>query len=114
LYIDTGDFRARVPDDRKSMYSDYVGKEVLFGMRPEHVHAPEFVPPNIDTASMEGTVEVVELLGHEQHLFLNSGRNSLVATVDTRLNVTYGNKVDLVMDMSHMHLFDKSTDQAIR
>jgi multiple sugar transport system ATP-binding protein len=114
LYVDTGDFRVPVPDDRKSAYNDYIGKEVLFGMRPEHVHAPEYAPPNIVTAPMEGTVEVIELLGHEQHLFLNSGRNSLVATVDTRLNVTFGNKIDLVMDMGNMHLFDKSTDQAIR
>jgi len=114
LYIDAGDFRVRVPDDRKSAYNDYIGKEVLFGMRPEHVHAPEYAPQNIETAPMEGTVEVIELLGHEQHLFLNSGRNSLVATVDTRMNVSYGNTIGLVMDMGNMHLFDKSTDQAIR
>ncbi|MCA9917877.1 MAG: sn-glycerol-3-phosphate ABC transporter ATP-binding protein UgpC [Anaerolineales bacterium] len=114
LYIDTGDFRVRVPDERKQMYDSYVGKEVVFGMRPEHVHAPEFAPPNIEAAPMEGTVEVVELLGHEQHLFLNSGRNSLVATVDPRMSVGFGNKIGLVMDMSNMHIFDKNTEEAIR
>jgi len=114
LYIDTGDFRVQVPDDRKSAYNDYVGKEVVFGMRPEHVHAPEFAPPNITAAPMEGTVEVVELLGHEQHLFVNAGRNSLVATVDTRMSVGFGNKINLVMDMTNMHLFDKNTEEAIR
>jgi multiple sugar transport system ATP-binding protein len=103
-----------VPDDRKGPYNAYVGKEIIFGMRPEHVHAPEFAPPNILASPMEASVEVVELLGHEQHLFLNSGRNSLVATVDTRMNVTYGNKIGLVMDMTNMHLFDKNTEEAIR
>jgi len=114
LYIDTGDFRVQVPDGRKGPYNAYVGKEVVFGMRPEHVHAPEFAPPNVKGAPMEGTVEVVELLGHEQHLFVNAGRNSLVATVDTRMSVGFGNKIDLVMDMTNMHLFDKNTEQAIR
>lgn len=114
LYIDAGDFRLQVPDDRKGPYNEYVGKEVVFGMRPEHVHAPEFAPPNITAAPMEGTVEVVELLGHEQHLFINSGRNSLVATVDTRMSVGFGNKINLVMDMTNMHLFDKNTEEAIR
>ena len=114
LYVDAGDFRVRVPDDKKVAYNDYVGKEVVFGMRPEHVHAPEFAPPNILASPMEGTVEVVELLGHEQHLFINSGRNSLVATVDTRMSVGFGNKINLVMDMTNMHLFDKNTEQAIR
>ncbi|MFZ1398484.1 MAG: sn-glycerol-3-phosphate ABC transporter ATP-binding protein UgpC, partial [Candidatus Promineifilaceae bacterium] len=40
LYLDTGDFRVQVPDDRKNTFNSYVGKEVIFGMRPEHVHAP--------------------------------------------------------------------------
>ena len=114
LYLDTGDFRVQVPEDRKGTYNDYIGKEVIFGMRPEHVHAPEFAPPNINAAPMEGTVEVVELLGHEQHLFVNAGRNSLVATVDTRMSVGFGNKISLVMDMTNMHIFDKNTDQAVR
>ncbi|MBK8905927.1 MAG: sn-glycerol-3-phosphate ABC transporter ATP-binding protein UgpC [Anaerolineaceae bacterium] len=114
LYIDTGDFRVRIPDERKAAFNSYVGKEVVFGVRPEHVHAPEFAPPNIQAAPMEGTVEVVELLGHEQHLFVNTGRNSLVATVDTRMSVTFGNKIGLVMDMGNMHLFDKNTEEAIR
>lgn len=114
LYVDTGDFRVQVPEERKGAYNDYIGKEVVFGVRPEHVHAPEYAPPSIQAAPMEGTVEVVELLGHEQHLFLNSGRNSLVATVDTRMKVGFGNKIGLVMDMGNMHLFDKNTEEAIR
>ncbi len=114
MYLDTGDFRVRIPDQRKAAFNNYVGKEVVFGVRPEHVHAPEYAPPNILAAPMEGTVEVVELLGHEQHLFVNTGRNSLVATVDTRMSVTFGNKIGLVMDMTNMHLFDKNTEEAIR
>jgi multiple sugar transport system ATP-binding protein len=59
-------------------------------------------------------VEVVELLGHELHLYMNSGRNSFVATVDTRTRARVGSDIDLVMDMGNMHLFDKDTHQAIR
>ena len=114
LIVDAGDFRVAVPDERKQMYGDYVGKEVVFGIRPEHVHAPEFAPPNIVGAPMLATVEVIELLGHELHLYLNSGKNNFVGTVDTRLLVDVGNKIDLVMDMTNMHLFDKNTEQAIR
>ena len=114
LYVDTGDFRVAVPEDRKAAYNSYVGKEVVFGVRPEHVHAPEYAPPNIQAAPMEGTIEVVELLGHELHLYMNSGRNSFVATVDTRMVAGVGNKIGLVMDMGNMHLFDKSTELAIR
>jgi multiple sugar transport system ATP-binding protein len=115
LYVDTGDFRVEVPvNGSRAAYEEYVGKEVTFGVRPEHVHAPEYAPPNIIPAPVQANTEVVELLGHEIHLFLNSGRHSFVATVDPRMAVATGNTVDLVFDMSSMHLFDKKTNLAIR
>ena len=60
------------------------------------------------------TVEVVELLGHELHLYLNSGKNNLVGTVDPRFGVHSGNQIGLVFDMGTVHLFDKATEKAIR
>ncbi len=114
LFVDTGDFRVEVPADRKSTYSNYVGKEVVFGVRPEHVHAPEFAPPNILGQPVKATIEIVELLGHELHLFMNSGKFSFVGTVDTRMNANAGNMVEVLFDMNNMHLFDKNTELAIR
>ena len=114
LYVDTGDFRAMVPAQRKSVYGNYVGRRVIFGMRPEHIHAANFAPPSITPSSLQGTVEVVELLGHELHLYVNTGSRSLVAIVDTRSGPTIGGRVSLVMDMGNMHLFDKDTEVAIR
>jgi multiple sugar transport system ATP-binding protein len=114
LWIDAGDFRVPVPEDRRRIYGDYVGKEVIFGIRPEHIHAPQFAPPGIRAAEIKSLVEVVELLGHELHLYLNSGNLSYVATVDTRMAPQVGESVSLVADMDRMHLFDKSTELAIR
>ena len=113
-YIDTGDFRIKVPDDLKSKYADSVGKEVVFGIRPEDIHAPDLAPPNITAAPFSATVEVIELLGHESHLFMTTGKNSVVAIVDNRFIVSVGNHVDLVMNVANMHLFDKQTNLAIR
>lgn len=114
LYVDAGDFRVQVPDARRAPYDEYVGKEVIFGLRPEHIHAKQFTPPKILAAPLQATVEVVELLGHELHLYLTSGQNTFVGTVDTRLAPSAGQELDLVMDMDRMHLFDKNTEQAIR
>src|SRR5690606_4185962 len=58
-FIDTGDFRVRVPEDRKEAFATYVGKEVIMGIRPEHVHSPEYAPPNIVAEKVDATVEVV-------------------------------------------------------
>jgi len=114
MYVDTGDFRVTVPEDRRAAFDAYVGKEIIFGLRPEHIHARQFTPPKIIAAPIEATVEVVELLGHELHLYLTSGQNNFVATVDTRLAPSTGQELDLVMDMDRMHLFDKNTELAVR
>jgi multiple sugar transport system ATP-binding protein len=112
--VDTGDFRVRIPEDRKTAFAPYSGKEVVMGVRPEHIHAPEFAPPNITAEPVKVNVEVVELLGHELHLYLNSGKNSFVGTVDPRFGVHTGNDINVVFDMSNVHLFDKATELAIR
>jgi multiple sugar transport system ATP-binding protein len=114
LFVDVGDFRIMVPEDRKSAYSGYVGKEVVLGMRPEDVHSPTYAPPNIAASPIKGTVEVIELLGHELHLYVTSGRNNFVAIVDTRLAPSVGSEIDLVVNADHMHLFDRNTELAIR
>lgn len=114
LFVDTGDFRVHIPEDRKQAYGNYVGKQVTFGIRPEHIHGVPYVPPEIDAAPITARVEVIELLGHELHLFVNSGKNSFVSIVDTRLAPTVGNEVNLVANVDLMHLFDAETEQAIR
>ncbi len=113
-FIDTGDFRVRVPDDHKELYAPYVGKEVVVGIRPEHIHSPDYTPANTTAENVNATVEVVELLGHELHLYLNSGKNSFVGTVDPRFAVHSGDKITVAFDMSKMHLFDKATQLAVR
>jgi len=114
LYADTGDFRVRVPDNRKTTYNPYIGKEVIFGLRPEHTHATGYAPANILEAPLTATAEVVELLGHETHVYLNTGQNDLVAIIDPRRRVHAGEQVDLIMAADHIHLFDKDTEEAIR
>lgn len=114
LYADAGDFRILVPEDRKQDFNAYSGREVVLGIRPENIHAPEYVPANINTSRIEATVEVIELLGHELHLYMNSGRNAFVAIVDTRLAPSVGSTVDLVVNTDAMHLFDRATEMAIR
>lgn len=114
MFIDTGDFRVAVPDSRKSIYNSYVGKQVVFGIRPEHIYSEQFAPPNINATGIKGHVDVIELLGHELHLYLSAGSNSYVATVDPRLSPQIGQELSLVADADRMHLFDKDTELAIR
>jgi len=114
MFVDVGDFRVHVPEKRKATLADYKRSGVILGIRPENVHSAAFSPPSIDAAPMKGKIEVIELLGHELHLYINTGKSNFVAIVDTRLAPTVGDEVDFVIDVDTMHLFDKESELAIR
>jgi len=111
LFVDTGDFAVKVPDNRVSTYANHTGKEVILGMRPEDIHNPMFAPPGISAAPVEAKVDVTELMGNEIFLYLLSGKNQFVARVDPRTRFQMGDQVQLVFNMENFHIFDPSTDK---
>ncbi len=82
LVVDCGDFNVKVPDNRVAVYMPHAGKEVIFGMRPEDIHNPMYVPQGIHAEPVETRVDVTELMGNEIFLYLVSGNNNYVARVD--------------------------------
>ncbi|MFN8482602.1 MAG: sn-glycerol-3-phosphate ABC transporter ATP-binding protein UgpC [Anaerolineae bacterium] len=113
MYIDCGTFRVRVPENHAAEIQPYLGKEVVFGMRPEDIHARGFEPANIVAAPVLANVEVTEMMGSEIYLYLASGQKSFVARVDPRVRVKTGDQFDAVFNMETMKLFDPKTEKAI-
>ena len=113
MYIDAGTFRVRVPDQHAPKVQPFLGKEVIFGMRPEDIHAKGYEPGNITAASIPARVDVTELMGSEIYLYLLTGNKSFVARVDPRVRVHAGEDLEVVMNMDHMKLFDPKTEKAI-
>jgi multiple sugar transport system ATP-binding protein len=95
-------------------YRPYVGKQVVFGIRPEDTHDPEFAPPGITKALVEARVEVTELMGDEVIVHLASNRHSFMGRFDPRTSARVGNTVSAALNMDRMHIFDKETKQAVR
>jgi multiple sugar transport system ATP-binding protein len=110
LVVDTGDFAVKIPQERISTYMPYEGREVIFGIRPEDIHNPEFVPSEIHAAPVEAKVDVTELMGNEIFLYMVSGKNNFAARVDPRSRYTIGERVPLVFNMDNFHIFDPSED----
>jgi multiple sugar transport system ATP-binding protein len=114
FYVDGGAFHLQIPEDRKSTYESLVGKNVVFGIRPEDIHNPDFAPPGITAHPVEGEVDVTELMGNEIFVYLKSGDHNFVARVDPRSRYQMGDKVKMVFNMENMHIFDQETERAIR
>ena len=114
LTVDTGAFKIDVPEAKTAQYQDQVGKSVVFGIRPNDIHDPNFAPPGISKAMVPTHVEVTELMGNEVFLYLKTGDKDFVARVDPRSQARIGNDIQVAMNLDNMQIFDKSTEQAIR
>ncbi len=114
LYVDTGAFRLKVPETKVEPYKAHTGKQVIFGIRPEDLHDPDYAPPGIHSSNVESKVEVTELMGNEVIIYLNAKDKPFLARVDPRTKSKVGNTVQIAMNMDNMHLFDKQTEKAIR
>lgn len=114
MVVDTGDFVLTIPPDRTKPLEQHVGKDVIFGIRPENIHDADFIPPNIHADKVEAKVDVTELMGNEIYLYLITGKNTSVGRVDPRSKMRMGDKAQVAFNMDRFHIFDAQTEQAIR
>ena len=114
MYFQTDSFRLKIPANQTSSYLVYTGQPAIFGIRPEHIYDPDFVPSGIEPALVKATVLMTELMGHETIVYLDTGEKAeLVARVDPRSPMTVGQQVSVAFDMQQFHIFDKTTQHRI-
>jgi len=113
VYLDAGSFKVKVPAEKAPPLFDYLGKEVVLGIRPEDIHDPQYAPPGITAASVTSKVDVTELMGNEVYLYMVSGNKNYIARVDPRTVARVGQEVELYFNMDNMHVFDRDTELAI-
>lgn len=111
LVVDADAFIVKIPQEKEAIYAPLAGKDIIFGIRPEDIHNPMFVPPNITAAEVNAKVDVTELMGNEIFLYLVSGKHDYVARVDPRSRYTLGEEVKLAFNMDNFHIFDPSLDR---
>jgi len=114
LYVDGGSFRLEVPESKIPALLPYKGREIIFGIRPEDIHAKPYVPPDIHEVNMKAQVDVTELMGYEIFLYCLTGKKTFIARVDPRVDVRPGDQIELALNMANMHAFDPKTEEAIR
>jgi len=86
------------------------GNAVVVGVRPEHM----LIGDGTESTALRGVVENVELLGHERHLLCHVGDALMVIRqTNDAPPVQVAEKVSLVADPAHLHLFDPVTTERL-
>lgn len=106
LYLETKQDRILLPKTlaEKLRAQDYIGEELILGVRPEDIH----VQPGVQTyaQALRSRVEVFELLGPEVYLYLDYEGIQVAVRMEADTKIQKGDEVCFSFDMEKIHLFD--------
>ena len=106
-------FKLPIPANRFKNIGHYTNKEVILGIRPEHIQDKDFCADPKPELTVVADVDVTELMGSEVYLYLSKGQDSFVARVDAHTRAKDNSSHAVVFDVNKVHLFDKQTEKAI-
>src|SRR5713226_5876544 len=98
-----------VPENRAPKYKALVGKELVLGLRPEHITEPRSEQRG---SACEFTVplDVVEPMGMETMVFFTVKGIEVCGRVEPSSAKGPGEPMRLYANLDHMHLIDPATD----
>ncbi len=102
----------KVPDHLQDRFATAKGRNLTFGIRPEHIYDQALKESFPGGETLKATIEVVEPIGSEVILLARCGSTEVTARVGPETQVKPQMPVDLILDMNRMHLFDEHTQQA--
>ncbi|MBI3980152.1 MAG: sn-glycerol-3-phosphate ABC transporter ATP-binding protein UgpC [Chloroflexi bacterium] len=100
-----------LPPDRQRLLARWGEREVVVGVRPEHLRLRREAPAG-EATSIQGEVEVIENLGSESIVSLR-GAAPFTARLEYDPRLRPGDRLDLVAPPDRLHLFDPTTEQAV-
>ena len=122
LFVTFGTSKIKVPAEKANnpALKEYVGQEVIVGIRPECLYDDPVHISSMPDSIIETTVEVTELMGAEIYLYLSfdgqdeatNGKN-IIARVSSRSTSRAGDQIQIALEASRMHIFDKDTERCI-
>jgi multiple sugar transport system ATP-binding protein len=90
----------------RTLPAELTGKDVVFGIRPEHIRVAS-------EAGLPAEVLLIEPTGSETHLTLRLGGQEIVAVMNDRVNAVAGQTIKLSLASDRAHIFDGVSGQRI-
>ncbi len=115
VYVEFQGNKMKLPAEKANApeLKDYIGKEVIVGIRPECIHDEPMYISQFAESAIDTYVEVTELMGSEIYLYIKTGEQNLIARVSSRSQARAGDTIKVAFDVTRMHIFDKDTEACI-
>ncbi len=110
---DDGFYHFSLKDYSQSQLDKLEGKKITLGYRPENALTDVCEYEQEKYVRMNGIVEVYEMLGDIQNVYLNVGEEKAIIKVKPEVNVQIGKEISYFIAKSDFHFFDSVTEDAI-
>ena len=88
----------------------YDGKQIILGVRPESL---AYASASEKSNYINATIEIIEPLGFETHLYVTVGNQNIVARVSPNVSHNPGDNIRLDIDPNGVSLFDPQSQEAL-
>lgn len=105
--------KLKVVDDQADCLSNYVDKNLTFGIRPEDVEELDSPAKDKNNSSAQLMVEVIEPMGNEMFLYLKSGQQMVTVRLNPTQYPVLGKEYGVTFNMNKAHFFDANTERVI-
>ncbi len=106
-------FSIPVPQSLRAAADTRRGRQVIAGIRPENI-LDSAKTPRGEHARLTVDVEIVEPPGHEVIVHGRAGDDLLVSKLDPHRAPRMGEKIDVVLELDAVHLFDAESERRLR
>ena len=101
-----------VPESRTARYKPYSGKQVTFGLRPEHITETRG-HHNGTGQEFNALLDVVEPMGMETMVYFRIDGTEVCGRVEPTAAGAAGEQMALRANLDHMHLIDPASGQVL-
>ncbi len=99
-----------IPARFRNVVGPTSGRKLVAGFRPEHL---DIGMAGSNAATIPAAADVVEYLGNEELIHATAGEHEIVAVIDSEHRVKPGDKINLVLSLDKLHLFDPDTGASL-
>jgi len=113
LYFDEGRIQAKIAEAMSKNLENYEGKDIAFGIRAEDIYNKDSSMQVVKDCVVKVRCEVVEPMGSEVYLYLNTGKSPFIARVGSHDRPKVNQDMSVVFDMKKAHFFNIETEETI-
>jgi len=103
----------QIPDRLSGNLKDYVDKEVILGIRPEHLYDASLKNNKKTTPHQKVQVDVVEPIGNEIFVYFSADNQSYCMRMIPEKMYRAGENIEIVLDLNKIYFFDKNNEERI-